>query len=394
MEACIFAAACTAASGVGKSTITSSPIVFTTWPPVDSAAVRSRSMQRAMAFSATASPAVSISRVLPLTSAKRTVASLMFGLLACKVSNSRPGGEDKVGEAPRVARLAPFCRCAATAGMRKNRGLSPFFTAHMKKTFRRALGHAVLALGFLALFSGAGAFAAAVVQSVQGDVRAGPIGKPVAGVTLDQRLPSGTTVVTGPDAQVILRFDDGQRVVLNHSTHFRIVDFRYLEEDPTMDRSVFALLKGALRIVSGAIATRNRQAVALRTPQATIGIRGTDFMVALVNPAYISVLGGAVTATNAAGTVAFGAGSVGSVATSAALATAIPASALPAAASAAFSNLSAAAVVGAAGTAGGVSAGASEATGAATGMSTGTVLGVGAGAAAAAAAAASNRGSS
>ena len=184
------------------------------------------------------------------------------------------------------------------------------------------------------------------MQSIQGDVRAGPIGKPVAGVTLDQRLASGTTVVTGPDAQVILRFDDGQRVVLGPSTHFRIVDFSYLEGDPTMDRSVFALLKGALRIVSGAIATRNRAAVALRTPQAMIGFRGTDFMVALVNPAYISVLEGAVSATNAAGTVVFAAGRIGLVPTSTELAGAIPASTLPEAAAAAFSNLSAAAVVG------------------------------------------------
>src|SRR5437899_3865134 len=133
MEACIFAAACTAASGVGKRTITSSPMVFTTWPPVDSAAVRSRSMQRAMAFSATASPAVSISRVLPLTSAKRTVASLMFGLPVYKVSKSRPVGNDKVGEALRVAHRAPFCRCATTARMRKNRGLSLFLRAMQKK---------------------------------------------------------------------------------------------------------------------------------------------------------------------------------------------------------------------------------------------------------------------
>src|SRR5882672_3766620 len=152
-----------------------------------------------------------------------------------------------------------------------------------KRKVALALGHAVVALGFLALFSAAGAFAAGVVQSIEGDVRAGPIGKPVTVVTLDQRLASGTTVVTGPDAQVILRFDDGQRVVLGQSTHLRIVDFRYDEADPSMDRSVFGLLKGALRMVSGAIATRNRQAVALRTPQATIGIRGTDFMVALVN---------------------------------------------------------------------------------------------------------------
>ena len=144
------------------------------------------------------------------------------------------------------------------------------------------LAKSVVALAMAMLFAGA-ALAAAVVQSMKGDVRAGPIGKPAATVAVDQRLTSGTAVVTGPDAQVILRFDDGQQVVLNHNTHFRIADFRYLEGDPRLDRSVFALLKGALRIVSGAIATRNRS---------TIGVRGTDFMVALVNPAYVSVLQG------------------------------------------------------------------------------------------------------
>jgi len=243
------------------------------------------------------------------------------------------------------------------------------------KALRRALGHAVLALGFPALLSAASAFAACVVQSIQGDVRAGPIGKPVTAVTLDQRLASGTAVVTGPDAQVILRFDDGQRVVLGQRTHFRIADFRYDEADPKTDRSVFGLLKGALRMVSGGIAMRNREAVALRTPQATIGIRGTDFMVALVNPAYISVLEGAVTATNAAGTVVFGAGRIGMVPTSAELAGAIPASTLPAAAAAAFSNLSAAAVVGAAGgaaTGAGTAAGALVAGAAAANRSTST----------------------
>src|SRR5437879_4349897 len=191
------------------------------------------------------------------------------------------------------------------------------------------------------------AYAAGVVQSMKGDVRAGPVGQTARTVAVDQRLTPGTAVVTGADAQVVLRFDDGQQVVLNQNTEFRMVDFRYDASD--VDRTVFDLVRGALRMASGAIVGRNRQVVALRTPQATIGIRGTDFMVALVNPAYISVLQGAVTATNAAGTVALGAGTFGSVATSAALATAIPASALPAAASTAFSSMSAAAGVAAAG---------------------------------------------
>jgi len=232
------------------------------------------------------------------------------------------------------------------------------------------------------------AYANGVVQSMKGDVKAGPVGQTARTVAVDQRLTPGTAVVTGADAQAVLRFDDGQQVVLNQNTEFRIVDFRYDASD--MDRTVFDLVRGALRMASGAIAGRNRQVVALRTPQATIGIRGTDFMVALVNPAYISVLQGAVSVTNAAGTVALGAGTFGSVATSAALATAIPTSALPAAASAAFSSMSAAAGVAAAGGAAEGAAG----TGAAGGAGGVGAAGVAAGAAAAAGLAASTRKSS
>ena len=234
------------------------------------------------------------------------------------------------------------------------------------------------------------AYANGVVQSMKGDVRAGPVGQTARTVAVDQRLTPGTAVVTGADAQVVLRFDDGQQVVLNQNTEFRIVDFRYDASDAKADRTVFDLIKGALRMASGAIVGRNRQAVALRTPQATMGIRGTDFMVALVNPAYVSVLQGAVSVTNAAGTVALGAGTFGTVATSAALATAIPASALPAAASAAFSSMSAVAGVAAAG---GASAGAAG-TGAAGGAGGVGAAGVAAGAAAAAGVAASTRKSS
>src|SRR5438552_18388330 len=234
------------------------------------------------------------------------------------------------------------------------------------------------------------AYANGVVQSMRGDVKAGPVGQTARTVAVDQRLTPGTAVVTGADAQAVLRFDDGQQVVLNQNTEFRIVDFRYESSDSNVDRTVFDLIKGALRMASGAIVGRNRQVVAMLTPQATIGIRGTDFMVALVNPAYISVLQGAVTATNAAGTVAFGAGTFGSVANSAALAAAIPPSALPAAASAAFSSMSAAAGVAAAG---GASAGAAG-TGAAGGAGGVGAAGVAAGAAAAAGVAASTRKSS
>jgi len=202
-----------------------------------------------------------------------------------------------------------------------------------QKGFLRTLGWALLA--FSAAFATA-VHSAANVQSMRGNVQAG-----TQQVNPNDRITSGATITTGPGSQAVLRFDDGQVVVLNENTTFRIIDFRFRKEEPRNDRSVFDLLRGALRVVSGAVASRSQASFQLRVPQATIGIRGTDFMVAIVNPAIVSVGTGSVGVSNAGGTTVFGAGSFGSVASSSALPVAIPASAVPSAASAAFSSMSA-----------------------------------------------------
>jgi hypothetical protein len=183
-------------------------------------------------------------------------------------------------------------------------------------------------------------------------------------------------------------------VVLNQNTEFRIVDFRANQSSPGDNRSVFDLVKGALRVVTGAVARRNPAGFQLRTPQATIGVRGTDFMVALVNPAYVSVLSGSIGVTSSAGTTVFGTGAFGIVTSSSALAAAIPASAVPASVTGAFGTMGAAAGVtaGAAGAGlGGAAAGAGTATGVTTGTATAIGLGAGAAAAAAAVGAASSK---
>jgi hypothetical protein len=240
--------------------------------------------------------------------------------------------------------------------------------------------------GLLAFALPLAALASAVVQSMSGDVRAN--GSPVS---LNQRLNPGTVLTTGPKAQLVMRFDDDQRVVLNENTEFRIVDFKYNESNPREDRSIFDFIRGGLRVVTGAVGRRTPTAFALRAPQATIGVRGTDFMVTIINPLYVSVLSGSVGFTNVAGTAVLGAGSFGVVSTAGTIATAIPASALPAAASASFSTMGAAAGVGAGaagatGAAGSTAAGAGVATGTATAGSLGVAAGIAVGATAAAAA--------
>jgi hypothetical protein len=201
---------------------------------------------------------------------------------------------------------------------------------------------AALVLGIATFLSAGSVLASAIVQSVKGEARASLDVTRHGPVVPGQRYQAGTTFKTGPGGQMVLKFDDGQNVVLNENTEFKVAEYRYAEAKPAEDRSVFELLTGALRVISGAIGKRNQAAFELRIPQATIGIRGTDFMVVLVNPAYVSVTQGAVAATNAAGTAAFGAGTVGSVTSFNVLGAAIPASSLPAAASSAFSTMSSA----------------------------------------------------
>ncbi|MGD9954039.1 MAG: FecR domain-containing protein [Burkholderiales bacterium] len=222
------------------------------------------------------------------------------------------------------------------------------------------------------------ALADATVAAIKGDVRMGN-----TLLNQGQRVYSGATLNTSQGAQVTLKFDDDQQIVLNENTTFRIADFRYRPQEPRGDRAVFDLLRGALRFVTGVIGARNPSTVALRAPQMTIGIRGTDFMVAIVNPAYVNVVSGSIAASNSAGTVVFGEGAVGQVLNSATLAAPIQATALPPAASGAFSNLTAA-QVGAAVTpaaAQGAAAGAATGAVAAPGLGVGAAVTLGVGAA-------------
>lgn len=88
-------------------------------------------------------------------------------------------------------------------------------------------------------------------------------------------LSQGDLVRTGPDGRTQIRFSDGGLVSLQPATDFRIDEYRF---DAANERSFFSLLRGALRSATGAIGKRDRENYRLRTPTATIGIRGTEFL--------------------------------------------------------------------------------------------------------------------
>lgn len=189
------------------------------------------------------------------------------------------------------------------------------------------------------LLTAAWAHANATVETVAGELRAGATVATAVPVRLGDRIGTGSYVVTGPKSRATLRFPDGQAVVLHESTEFRITEYAYTRDTPAGDRSILELVTGVMRYVSGALARRSPNAVVVRTRLATAGVRGTDFMLALVNPLYFRILNGQVSVVNSAGAPLFGPGAIGTVAADGAVALSVPASALPAGIVQAFQQL-------------------------------------------------------
>ncbi|HUJ85930.1 MAG TPA: FecR family protein [Burkholderiales bacterium] len=89
---------------------------------------------------------------------------------------------------------------------------------------------------------------------------------------------AGDVLTTERDTYAQLSFTDGGRVTLRPNTTLKIDSYQYDEREPKKDGFFMSLLKGGLRAVTGLIGHRaNRDAYRLRTPTATVGIRGTDY---------------------------------------------------------------------------------------------------------------------
>src|SRR6267142_3945677 len=89
---------------------------------------------------------------------------------------------------------------------------------------------------------------------------------------------AGDTIRVGAASNAQIRMTDESIVGLRPGTVFGIDAYEYSgQAEP---RSIFSLLKGGFRTVTGAIGRlHNRERYAVRTPTATIGIRGTHYTV-------------------------------------------------------------------------------------------------------------------
>lgn len=192
---------------------------------------------------------------------------------------------------------------------------------------------------FLAVVVGSAAFAMSgplfaqivqgYVQEVSGNVSAQVGTRTPERVGKGQTLVSNAIITTGPQSFAALKFADGTAILLKENTSFQVQNYAYNPKAPENASAIFNLLRGGLRLVTGLVTSRNRDALKVATPLATIGIRGTEFIAELVNPLYIQVINGVITVTNAAGTVVFSAAQAAVVANPSTLGNLVPLNQVP-----------------------------------------------------------------
>lgn len=112
----------------------------------------------------------------------------------------------------------------------------------------------------------------ATVTTPQGEIRQ---------IKKGSKLNSTDMVSTSARSYVRLKMNDSSYVMVRPDSRMKIEDFKFNKKKPKENRSIFSLLKGGFRAVTGLI--EDKKKYRYRTAVATIGIRGTDFSVRRCN---------------------------------------------------------------------------------------------------------------
>lgn len=111
---------------------------------------------------------------------------------------------------------------------------------------------------------------------VHGDVRIVNASGQERGVKKGEELQEGDTVITGKTGAAQVRMVDGGFLAVRPNTQLKVDTFRYAGKTDGSEKGIFTLTKGTFRAITGAVGKVNKENYEVRTPGATIGIRGTD----------------------------------------------------------------------------------------------------------------------
>lgn len=147
------------------------------------------------------------------------------------------------------------------------------------KTIRPSLSqrfHLPALAFFLAALPGAAWASAGQFQFVSGDVRiVAPDGRERP-AKKGGEISEGESVVSGSGSTAQLRMTDGGILAIRQESRVRIDEYRFNGQEDGSERSFFSLVKGGFRSITGTVGKLNKENYRIKTPAATIGIRGTD----------------------------------------------------------------------------------------------------------------------
>lgn len=154
--------------------------------------------------------------------------------------------------------------------------------SYSKRTFARTLGALACALLCAPVIAQTTAPAektaevnvAARIALLEGEVNIYDSAKKKRAVKVGDHVTEGDNIVTGKDGELHLEMEDGGFISVRPNTKMRIVKYQAKGEES--DSAIFGLLQGSFRSVSGWLGKYNRNNYMVRTPTATVGIRGTD----------------------------------------------------------------------------------------------------------------------
>lgn len=116
------------------------------------------------------------------------------------------------------------------------------------------------------------------VKSVRGSVQLLSAAGTVRPATPGDALATVDRIATGPDSSAAVVLRDDTTLVIGPSSRLDLKEFHF---DATTHEGglLLSLLRGSLRMITGLIGKANPDAIRVETQTATIGIRGTDFIV-------------------------------------------------------------------------------------------------------------------
>ncbi|MDF2446925.1 MAG: hypothetical protein K0S46_2161 [Moraxellaceae bacterium] len=175
--------------------------------------------------------------------------------------------------------------------------------------FKPVLSGKGLLAASVALLSGqALAEAAGRVSFVTGDVSVSAADGSKRNLVRGDTINGGDRITTRA-GRVQVRFTDGGFVSLQPNTVFAVDEYLYTNRKPEETSLFFSLIQGGMRTVTGAIGKVNKKSYQVRTPVATIGIRGTEYLASVNDEGLIvSVGSGLVNVANQRGEITAGAG--------------------------------------------------------------------------------------